>query len=182
MMRIGITGGIGSGKSYVARMIAEGGVPVYDCDSEAKRLMATSSEIHEALTQILGQGYTKQTIADYIFSSKDNAARVNAIVHPVVKADFLRWAQEQSAETVAIESAILIEAGFTDVVDKVVVVTAPLETRIARTMARDNCSREEVLRRMAAQISDEERLRHADHVIVNDGRPLSLPSHGCLWS
>lgn len=182
MIRVGITGGIGSGKSYVARMLAiEYGIPVYDCDSRAKRLMADSGTIRSSLAALLGEGYTKQDIAAYLFASAGNAARINAIVHPEVKADFLRWAAAQQQEVVAIESAILIESGFTDVVDCVVVVTAPKELRVQRTMQRDACLRTEVERRMAAQMPDEERLRHAHHVVVNDGQPLCLDDVVRQW-
>ena len=178
-MRIGITGGIGSGKSYVARLLsAHLGIPVYDSDREARRLMVESLEVRSALVALLGEeAYTpsgelrKSVVAQYLFASADNAARVNAIVHPAVKEDFLRWAEEQE-EDVALESAILIEAGFRDVVDCLIEVTAPNELRIQRTMLRDGVGAEQVHRRMERQAPETERLQAADFVIFNDGRPL----------
>ena len=175
--RLGITGGIGSGKSHVARLLTEQyGGPVYDTDSRAKALMATSTTIREGLTALLGEGYDKKTIADFLFASPENAAKVNAIVHPAVKDDYLRWVAEQTADVVAVESAILIEAGFDTLVDCVVVVTAPREIRIQRAMRRDGSTRADVERRMALQMSDEERALHADVLVVNDGRELNLSS------
>ncbi len=117
-MVIGITGGIGSGKSYVAHLLASRfGVPVYDCDREAKRLNVDSTRIREALTLLVGPtvyaadgSLCRKVLADYLFSSADNARKVNAIVHPVVADDFLQWAKDK--RLVAIESAILFESGF----------------------------------------------------------------------
>lgn len=179
-MRIGITGGIGSGKSYVARLFAQQfGIPVYDCDSEARRLMVTSDLIRSQLTGLIGADaylpdgqLNKARVAAYLFASDDHQQRVNAIVHPVVKADFCQWAQQQQTDVVAMESAILIEAGFRDVVDYLVVVDAPLELRIQRAMRRDAATREQVEQRIARQCSDEQRLQAADYVIINDGRPV----------
>lgn len=183
-MRIGLTGGIGAGKSYVAQQLtAQYGIPVYDCDREAKRLMVTSPVIRQQLTALLGaEAYlpdgqlNKRLIADYLFANEEHQRAVNAIVHPAVKADFRQWATEQEqagAPAVGIESAILVEAGFTDLADKVIVVEAPLVLRLQRVMERDGATEEEVRARMARQISDEERRQAADFIIVNDGSDLS---------
>lgn len=183
-MRIGLTGGIGAGKSYVAQQLtAQYGIPVYDCDREAKRLMVTSPVIRQQLTALLGTEVylpdgqlNKRLIADYLFANEEHQRAVNAIVHPAVKADFRQWATEQEqagAPAVGIESAILVEAGFTDLADKVIVVEAPLALRLQRVMKRDGATEEEVRARMARQISDEERRQAADFIIVNDGSDLS---------
>ena len=183
-MRIGLTGGIGAGKSYVAQQLtAQYGIPVYDCDREAKRLMVTSPVTRQQLTALLGtEAYlpdgqlNKRLIADYLFANEEHQRAVNAIVHPAVKADFRQWATEQEqagAPAVGIESAILVEAGFTDLADKVIVVEAPLALRLQRVMKRDGATEEEVRARMARQISDEERRQAADFIIVNDGSDLS---------
>lgn len=181
MVRLGITGGIGSGKTYVARMFREMGVPVYDTDSEAKRLMLEHLSIREELVALLGEDVylggqlNKPLLAGYLFSSPVNASRINTIVHPRVRDDFRTWASLQPLETVALESAILFEAGFEDTVDKVIVVYAPLEVRVRRVMERDHATEEQVRARIAAQMSDEEKVRRADFVIVNDGVQDLLP-------
>ena len=182
-MRIGITGGIGAGKSYVSHLLTESyQIPVYDCDREAKRLMTASPAIRKELTALVGtEAYhydgtlNKPLLAQYVFADEANANKVNAIVHPVVKADFLRWAEEQEQsgkKIVAVESAILIEAGLTPILNKVLVVDAPKDLRLQRAMQRDTSSPELIQQRMALQESGESYLQHADFVIINDGRDL----------
>ena len=179
-MKIGITGGIGSGKSYVARLLTqEFGIPVYDCDREARRLMTEAVVIRQLLTALIGAdayfqdgSLNKARVADYLFASEENQQRVNAIVHPVVKADFCQWVQRQQAAVVGMESAILVEAGFQDVVDYLIVVEAPLDLRIQRTVLRDGTTRTQVEQRIARQCDDVLRLQAADYILVNDGRDL----------
>ncbi len=182
MVRIGITGGIGSGKSYVSRLLQERGVPVYDTDSEAKRLMQADADIRQGLTGLLGETayqadgtLNKPLVAGYLFAGPRHAARINAIVHPRVKADFLRWvATKADCAFVALESAILFESGFEDIVDVVVTVYAPQELRICRAIERDGTTEEKIRRRMAAQMDDEMKCRLSDYVIRNDGiEPLA---------
>lgn len=175
-VRLGITGGIGSGKSYVAHMLqARWDVPVYDCDSEAKRLTAESDDIRTALTQLVGdhlwqQGQMqKPVLAAYLFASPEHAAQVNAIIHPAVRRDFLRWADAHSrSSVVAIESAILCESGFHTLVDSILLVDAPLEVRLQRAMLRDGASRQQVKARMARQDSAQAR-QLARFTVINDG-------------
>lgn len=175
-IRLGITGGIGSGKSYVAQMLqACWDVPVYDCDSEAKRLTAESDDIRTALTQLVGdhlwqQGQMqKPVLATYLFASPEHAAQVNAIIHPAVRRDFLRWADAHSrSPVVAIESAILCESGFHTLVDSILLVDAPLEVRLQRAMLRDGASRQQVMARMARQDSAQAR-QLARFTVINDG-------------
>ena len=175
-IRLGITGGIGSGKSYVAQMLqARWEVPVYDCDSEAKRLTAESDDIRTALTQLVGdhlwqQGQMqKPVLAAYLFASPEHAAQVNAIIHPAVRRDFLRWADAHSrSPVVAIESAILCESGFHTLVDSILLVDAPLEVRLQRAMLRDGASRQQVMARMARQDSAQAR-QLARFTVINDG-------------
>lgn len=175
-IRLGITGGIGSGKSYVAQMLqARWDVPVYDCDSEAKRLTAESDDIRTALTQLVGdhlwqQGQMqKPVLAAYLFASPEHAAQVNAIIHPAVRRDFLCWADAHSrSPVVAIESAILCESGFHTLVDSILLVDAPLEVRLQRAMLRDGASRQQVMARMARQDSAQAR-QLARFTVTNDG-------------
>ena len=177
MIKLGITGGIGSGKSFVSRCLKEGfSVQVYDTDREARRLMLEHEGIRADLIALLGEevytaaGLNKPLLAAYIFSSPENAQKVNAIVHPRVKEDFRNWAfrQEQAGcQLVGVESAILFESGFDREVDKTLTVSAPLELRITRVMERDRVGREQVLERITAQISDEERNRLSDFSVEN---------------
>ncbi len=175
-IRLGITGGIGSGKSYVAQMLqARWDVPVYDCDSEAKRLTAESDDIRTALTQLVGdhlwqQGQMqKPVLAAYLFASPEHAVQVNAIIHPAVRRDFLCWADAHNrSPVVAIESAILCESGFHTLVDSILLVDAPLEVRLQRAMLRDGASRRQVMARMARQDSAQAR-QLARFTVINDG-------------
>lgn len=175
-IRLGITGGIGSGKSYVAQMLqARWDVPVYDCDSEAKRLTAESDDIRTALTQLVGdhlwqQGQMqKPVLAAYLFASPEHAVQVNAIIHPAVRRDFLCWADAHNrSPVVAIESAILCESGFHTLVDSILLVDAPLEVRLQRAMLRDGASRQQVMARMARQDSAQAR-QLARFTVINDG-------------
>lgn len=179
MVRLCITGGIGSGKSGVSELLRVRDVPVYDCDREAKRLMTADGAIRTALEQLVAQPeplyddhgtLNRRLLAAYMFGHPDRVQAVNAIVHPAVRADFRRWTAEREAEgyaIVAMESAIVYEAGMEHDVDKVVLVYTPREERIARTMERDHATRESVLARMASQMSDEEKLARAHYIIRN---------------
>lgn len=184
MVKIGITGGIGSGKSYVSRLLAEHyGIPVYNTDSEAKRLMLSDEGIRRRLTALLGKEVyksdgtlNKPLLANYLFADSCHAGQINAIVHPQVKADFLKWADRQTGcEIVALESAILFESGFDNIVDKVVMVYAPVELRIRRVMLRDSTTEEKIRQRIVAQMDDKAKQDRSDFIIFNDGsRPLNL--------
>ena len=182
-MRLGITGGIGAGKSHVSHLLTEAfGIPVYDCDSAAKRLMATSDVLRARLTALIGhEAYfpdgtlNRPVVASYLFADEGHASRVNAIVHPVVKDDFLRWAavQEQNGQTlVVLESAVLLEAHLADDLDAVIFVDAPMELRLERAMRRDGATREQILARINHQKGDEDFHQACDYVVINDGRDL----------
>lgn len=172
---IGVTGGIGSGKSYICRIISTLGFPVYNCDAEAKKLMNTNKYIINSLKQLIGENsydsegnLNKPIIAQFLFANEENAHKINSVVHPVVKEDFRSWASAQNADLIFMESAILFESGFNDVVDNVITITAPPETRIERTIRRDNTTREQVITRMNQQMQDEERVRLSDYIISNN--------------
>ena len=173
MIKVAICGGIGSGKSTVCQMFAERGVALYDSDSRAKALMNESEELRKALVAEFGEEcYTDGALnspylASRVFGSEEQLARLNSIVHPAVKADFLRWAEEQEGDYCILESAILFESGFDAVVDKTVAVLAPLPLRIERAMQRDGASREQIEARVKAQMSDDELVVRADFAIVN---------------
>lgn len=140
-MIIGITGGIGSGKSYLAQELAKRGFAVYDCDREAKRIIAEDKAVQAAIIKLLGKEafidgkYNTAYVAQRVFTEPQLLKALNTIVHPAVKADISR--QSSDVSLLVVESAILFESGLDELCDKIVVVTAPEETRIARTIARD---------------------------------------------
>ena len=179
MLTIGITGGIGCGKSYVSAKMRLRGIPVYDSDTRAKLITATNPVIKMELTRLVGSTLycpcgcgvmQKEVLADFIFGNPDNLAKVNAIIHPRVKEDFMQWADERKGKDFCIlESAILFESGFDGEVDFKVCVDAPLELRIRRCMERDKTTREAVVARINNQMDQTEKCSKADFVIVNDG-------------
>lgn len=177
MISIAITGGIGSGKTFVSNLLKERGIPIYNSDDEAKRLMVSDEGIRRDLMALLGEdvyqgdALNKSLLASYLFADAGNAARINAIVHPRVRADFSRWLSEhQDVEIAGLECAILYEAGFENTVDKVVMVYAPESLRIERAMKRDNATESQIRARIAAQMDDGEKSRRSDYVIYTDGR------------
>ncbi len=177
-VKAGITGGIGSGKSYVCRVLEKMGYPVYYSDNESKRLTAASPVIRQGLIGLLGEEVfrgdelNKPFLASRIFQDDHIREQVNQLIHPVVRADFHAWAERQNSPVVFNEAAILIETGAYKTLDVTILVTADKELRIQRTMQRDHISREEVLARMSKQWDDETKRKHADVVIHNDDRPL----------
>lgn len=179
---LGITGGIGSGKSVVARCLRNMDIPIYNCDDEAKRLNNTHPAIKQALTDLIGNEVydtdgrlNKQLLAKYLFADEQHAAMVNAIIHPHVMDDFLQWKQRQHTPWVAIESAILFESGFDHLADKTVTVSAPEEIRIKRAVKRDHTSPEAIRQRMARQMPDNEKAKRADYTLLNDGEQPIIP-------
>ena len=176
MISIAITGGIGSGKSYISNILQEYGIPIYNTDDEAKRLMVSDEGIRRDLVALLGEDVyvegtlNKSLLASYLFADAENAARINGIVHPRVKLDFCRWLeQHMDKEIVGMECAILFEAGFDDAVDSVVMVYAPEALRVERAMKRDHATEAQIRSRIAAQLDDEEKCKRADYVIYTDG-------------
>lgn len=182
MISIAITGGIGSGKTYVSNLLQEQGIPIYNTDNEAKRLMLSDEGIRRDLIELLGTDVyrdgvlNKPLLVSYLFASSENAARINGIVHPRVKDDFRRWLEcHADYKVVGLESAILYEAGFQDMVDAVVMIYAPEALRIERAMKRDQATEAQIRERMAVQLDDKEKLSRADYVIYTDGTiPLDV--------
>ncbi len=185
-MKIGITGGIGSGKSYVCQLLAKRGITVYDSDSAAKRLMRESEELRQQLTNLIGENtylredvpqkesqqgrqsqngwrLNKAVVAQFLLASQQNAQAIDAIVHPAVFRDFERSGAQW------LESALLFESGMNRLVDRVIVVTAPEAVRIDRVVKRDGISPEKAREWIARQWPQEEIRRKADFEIVNDG-------------
>ena len=173
MYKVGLTGGIGSGKSKVAEFLRDREVAIYDSDSRAKELMMSNEALREALIAEFGQecytadGINRAWLAQRVFNNEAELARLNAIVHPAVMRDFAEWAEAQEGNYVVLESAILLEAGLESHVDVVVAVMAPKELRLERAMLRDGAKREQIEERMRNQMSDEERTDRAKYAIVN---------------
>ncbi len=169
-MKIALTGGIGSGKSFVCNLLRKRGLEIFDCDSSAKFLMRNSETLKTALKKAIGdEAYfpdgtlNKAYISRFLLESETNANIINSIVHPAVAEHFESSGQEW------IECAILFESGFNRLVDKVVCVTAPLETRIQRVMKRDNISRSQALEWINKQMPQDEIVSRSDFCIDNDG-------------
>ncbi|RRD02687.1 dephospho-CoA kinase [Prevotella sp. OH937_COT-195] len=171
-MKTAVTGGIGSGKSYVCRLLREQGMEIYDCDNAAKRLMRTSEEIKEKLKRLVGNEVynngelNKPILAQFLLAGEENKKAVNAIVHPAVARDF----EESGIEWM--ECAILFESGFDRLVDRIICVTAPRELRMERIMARDGITRRKAEQWIGCQMSQEEIARRSHIIVNNDGSPL----------
>lgn len=173
MKHIGITGGIGSGKTTVANFFKTYGIPVYIADDEAKKLMH-QSPIKEELIELFGEEaydssrqLNRSFIASKVFNNKELLEKLNQIVHPRVEKDFQEWAKHQDSPYVLYEAAILFETGKYKQFDYTILVTAPIETRIKRVQKRDQSSEEEILARMKNQWSDEEKMKLANWIIKN---------------
>ena len=180
MKIIGLTGGIGSGKSSVGNLLEHKNIPLYYSDLRAHEIMNESEKIVHKLKGLYGDDiYVKgkldrEKLGRIVFADQQKLAALNELVHPEVFADFDTWKKEQNSDFIIKEAAILFESGSYKDCDIVVTVSAPLETRIIRTMARDNKSRDEVMDRMSKQWTDEQREAKADYIIKNDSSFLDL--------
>lgn len=176
MLKIGITGGIGSGKSTVCRIFEKLGIPVFYADTVAKEIMVTDPVLMEGISRTFGaQSYTdgklnNKHIAGIVFHDKEELAKLNALVHPAVFRAFDTWEETISADVpyTLKEAALLFESGSYRLCDKNILVTAPKEMKIQRVMERDGASRAEVEARMDKQLSDEEKIKMADFLIRNE--------------
>ncbi|MDR2119826.1 MAG: dephospho-CoA kinase [Tannerella sp.] len=181
MTTIGLTGGIGSGKSTVASLFTVYGIPVYVADEAGKRLANTSPYLRSRLTDLLGNGIygedglNRRMMASLIFNDKRLLEMVNALIHPEVATDFDRWLTRQTGRYAVLESAILFESGFDRKVDIRLTVHAPESLRVQRVIAREQANEAEVRQRMNHQLPDEIKLKNADYVIFNDDRQALIP-------
>lgn len=181
MTKLGITGGIGSGKSIVSAYLQHAGIPVYNCDNEAKRLMVEDINLVEAIRSLLGaeayvDGVLNRTfIAQCIFGNSGLLKQMNSIVHPAVIADFKRWSLSQHLPVVAMETAILFESGFDRIVDSIINVSADEETRIQRAIQRDGAPRSVVENRIKNQMDDKQRVSLSHFVIDNNDNVALTP-------
>jgi len=184
-LKIGITGGIGSGKTFICRLFEALGIPVYNADEEAKRLMNTDIRIKEKLIAQFGEATYKDGLLDraflanMVFSDKDKLELLNGIVHPIVIQEAKDWAERQTTRYSLKEAALLFESGSYKELNYTILVTAPIDIRIQRVIERDGTTEQQVRERMNKQLSDEEKLQLADFVIVNDGITPLLPQ---VWT
>lgn len=187
-MIIGITGGIGSGKSTIAQRIAQDGFLLYDTDKEAKRLIVEDTQLRTAIVNLLGadvyQGdtYLTHVVAQRVFANPQLLSKLNALVHPAVKRDIEKTVLLYPSTPLLLESALLFESGLNQICDRVIVVTAPEEIRIARTIARDHTTEQKVRDRMAAQMDDKKRCQLADFVYENVGPIRDDKVRDVIWS
>lgn len=183
MRQIGITGGIGSGKTTVCKIFATLGIPIYYADTEAKRLMVEDEELISQIKIIFGEaayfedgGLNRKHVAQIAFGNPAKLALLNAAVHPAVARDGIRWNAEQKDVPYTLkEAALLFESGSNKSLDKIICVTAPLELRIKRVLERDQTTREAVLARADKQLPEELKVQQSDFVVINDGQQLLIP-------
>ena len=171
---VGLTGGIGSGKTTIANLFAlHFSIPIYIADTKAKELVANNKQLQQEIVTLLGEEafvegrYNTAFVAKEVFSNKDKLDKLNAVIHPYVQQDFLQWKQSQQAPYVIKEAAILFESGSYRDCDFIIMVTAPLEERIERVMLRDKIDRETVEKRIKNQWNDEKKIELSTFVIEN---------------
>ncbi|WP_281540367.1 dephospho-CoA kinase [Maribacter aestuarii] len=173
MMIVGLTGGIGSGKTKVGSFFTELGVPVYNSDMWAKKLMESSKKLRKGIRDLfgeeayLGDKLNRPYIAQSVFGDKTMLNKLNELVHPAVRKHFLKWVDKQDAPYVVQETALLFENKAMDFYDKTILVTAPVEVRIKRVMDRDGADRKAIIARMDNQLEDSKKIELADFVIEN---------------
>jgi len=182
MLKVGITGGIGSGKTLVCKIFSSLGIPVFDADHEARELVNTDERIKTKIKKEFGSNLynasgklDRKKMAAVVFNNKKALEKLNSIIHPVVISNAEDWAKQQEAPYSIREAAILFESGANKGLDKIITVTAPEELRIRRAMERDKKSKEEILAVIHNQSGDKEKIKQSDFVIINDEKKLVLP-------
>jgi dephospho-CoA kinase len=181
MIKLGLTGGIGSGKSLVASVFDKLGVPVYHADIQAKKFLSVKDVIVDIIRyfppEVIGNDgqVNRKKLADIVFNNPSALEYLNRLIHPRVKTDFQQWCVKQNSGWVIQEAAILFESGFHKYMDKTILVTAPVDVCIKRVMERDKVNREQVIARINNQWTLEKKLKQADYIIVNDNNQPVLP-------
>ncbi|MGD0757117.1 MAG: dephospho-CoA kinase [Bacteroidales bacterium] len=180
--KLGVTGGIGSGKTSVCRVFEVLRVPVFSADREAQEIMETDDRVIRSLNSIMGKdlyingSLDRKELAAIIFNDRTLLEKVNLLVHPAVFDRFRKWASEQTAPYVIMEAAILFESGASKFVDRVATVVAPVEQRVKRVIQRNKLSREQVMERMKNQMDDETRIKLSDYIINNSENDMIVPA------
>lgn len=181
-MKIGVTGGIGSGKTSVCRVFNVLGIPIFSADAEARRIMDSDPIVMEQVRKIAGKDVYSHGILDraglasIIFNDEKRLSKINNLVHPVIFDNFRKWAEESSAPYVIMEAAILFESNASFVVDKIITVIAPLEERIERVTRRNMLDRDQVLERIKNQMDDQFKIKHSEWVINNSENEMIIPA------
>ncbi len=181
MYKVGLTGGIGSGKSTVARVFGVLGIPVFNADEESKRLLREEDGVKSAVIAQFGPGIypdgelDRSALASIVFNDREALAKLNAITHPAVRKRLGAWLDEQRSPYALVEAALMVDTGWYRSMDHLIVVTAPEAERVKRVMARDGVSEEQVLARVRNQVGEEQRLVAAGSIIRNDGQELVIP-------
>jgi dephospho-CoA kinase len=181
-MKLGVTGGIGSGKTSVCKVFNVLGIPVFSSDLDANMIMENDKSIIVGINAIAGRdmyingSLDRMVLADLIFNDNSLLGKVNSLVHPVVSEHFMRWEMQQTAPYVIMEAAILIESGTSKLVDRIASVIAPAEERVNRVIHRSNLTKEQVLERMRNQMEDDLRIRLSDYVIYNSENDMIIPA------
>ena len=181
MKKIGITGGIGSGKTYVASVFQSLGIPIFNADIQAKKLMTSSRRLIKLVKEEFGNDIykdsdlNKEKLSSIVFSNSDKLQKLNSLVHPIVKEEFNNWYKKQTSPYIIKEAAILFESNSHIGLDAVICVSAPLDLRMKRLLNRDDYSEKEIKKRIENQISQEEKEKLSDYIIINDEKELLLP-------
>ncbi|MAX69299.1 MAG: dephospho-CoA kinase [Flavobacteriales bacterium] len=182
MKKIGITGGIGSGKTYIASVFQSFRIPIFNADIQAKKVMTSSRKLIKVVKEEFGNDIykdsdlNKEKLASIVFSNSDKLQKLNSLVHPIVKEEFNNWYMKQTSPYVIKEAAILFESNSHIELDAVICVSAPLDLRIKRLLNRDDYSENEIKKRIDNQISQEKKEKLSDYIIVNDEKELLLPT------
>jgi len=180
-MKLGITGGIGSGKTSVCKVFNVLGIPVFSADPEARKIMDNDRNIKREINEIVGKNIypggqlNRMELASLIFNNRDLLEKVNSLVHPVVFEHFNCWAEKQTTPYVIMEAAILFESGASKLVDRIATIVAPVEERISRVTRRNKLNRDQVMERIKNQMTDEERIKMSDYVINNSENNMIIP-------
>jgi dephospho-CoA kinase len=181
-LNLGVTGGIGSGKTTVCKVFAVLGIPVFSADIEAKRIQDSDGELQKKINTLAGKDLftsgklDRPELARLIFNDKDLLEKVNSVVHPVVFKYFRKWAADQESPYSVMEAAILFESGASRMMDKIVTVVTPMEERIERLVRGNRLTREQIIERINNQIDDESRIKQSDYVVFNSENDMIIPA------
>jgi len=181
MLKVGLTGNIGSGKSTVSEVFKILGIPVYDADTEAKKILDKKETINKITsffgTEILNSKdiIDRKKLAAIVFANNDKLTTLNNIIHPALRIDFEEWMNKLTQHYCIMESAILFETDYYKMFDKIICVSSPQDMAISRVMKRENAERADILKRLNNQISEKEKTDRADFIIINDEKSLIIP-------
>lgn len=182
ILNLGVTGGIGSGKTTVCKVFAVLGIPVFSADEQAKRIQDSDPDLQKKINSIAGKDLftagklDRAELARLIFADRDLLAKVNSVVHPAVFSSFREWVKQQDAPYAIMEAAILFESGASGMMDRIVTVVTPIEERIERLIGGNKMTREQVTGRIKNQVDDETRISQSDYVIFNSDNDMIIPA------